>query len=52
MLNLIYKLINKLIAARMKPYMEILVDLQHTGFIVGKSIFYNILAFKVGKEYV
>lgn len=52
LLTLIYKILSKIIANRIKPFMELLVDPQQTGFIFGQNIMDNILAFTVGKEYV
>lgn len=52
MLSLIYKLTRKLIVARVKTLLEFLVDLQQIGFIRGCKILDNILAFKVGKDFV
>lgn len=52
MMALLYKIISKLITNRLKQFMITLFDLQHKGFIAGRKILDNILAYRVGKEYV
>lgn len=52
LLTLIYKILSKILANRIKPFMDLLVDSQQAGFIPGRSIIDNILAFNVGKEFV
>lgn len=51
MLNLVYKIISKLIANKMKLAMPQLIDSQQIGFIAGRNIVDNILTFKVAKEF-
>lgn len=51
MLNLAYKIMSKILANRLKPIMSLLVDIQQSGFITGRSIVNNILTFKVAKEF-
>lgn len=50
LLNLIYKILSKILACRFKPMMELLVDSKQRCFISGKNIIDNILAFRLGKE--
>lgn len=52
MLTFIYKLISKLLARHLQPFMHGLVDREQSGFIKGHKILDNILALKVGKEYI
>lgn len=52
MMTLLYKLISKLLADRIKQFMAFLVDPQQKGFIRGRRILDNILAFRVGREHV
>lgn len=51
MLSLIYKILSKILATHLKPFMQFLVDLEESGFIKGRKILDNILAFKIGKDY-
>lgn len=51
MLTLTFKIINKLMANRMKKVDPFLVDKQQIGFIKGRGILDNILAFKIGQDY-
>lgn len=51
MLTLIYKIISKLLATRFKPFLPSLVDAEKTGFVNGRHILDNILAYKVGREF-
>lgn len=46
------KIISKIIARRFKKVIDHLVDGQQTGFIRGRSILDNILAFRVGQDFV
>lgn len=52
MLMLIYKFISKILALCLQPFMSFPVDKERTGFIKGYKIIDNILALKIGKEYV
>lgn len=51
-MTLLYKIISKLLANTLKPFMPFLVDEEQTGFIAGRQILDNILAFRVGKDYL
>lgn len=51
MLNLVYKIISKLLANRLKPLMGLLIDSQQSGFIAGRSIVDNLLIFRIAKEH-
>lgn len=52
MLSMTYKIISKLLACRIKPLIPSLVDEQQTGFVPGRSILDNLLAFRLGEDWV
>lgn len=51
-MTLLYKIINKVLANRLKEFLGFLVDKEQFGFIVGRRILDNILAFRVSREFV
>lgn len=51
MLTTTYKIISKILAERLKPMVPKVVDQQQTGFVQGKCITDNIIAFKLGQEH-
>lgn len=52
LMNVLYKIINKILAKSLKLYLGFLVDEEQTGFITGRRIQDNILAFGVGRDFV
>lgn len=52
MLNLIYKIISKLLTLQIQPFVPRLVDKEQTGFIKGQKILDNILTLKIEKEHM
>lgn len=52
MLITMYKMISKILTERLKPMVPKVVDLQQTGFVIGRCITDNILALKLGEEHV
>lgn len=52
LMNLLYKIISKLLTIRLKLVLGLLVDDEQIGFIIGRRILDNILAFHVGKDFV
>jgi hypothetical protein len=52
LLTLMYKIIAKLLASRIKDVIPEIVDGQQKGFVKGRSIHDIILAYRIGQEYV
>ncbi|KAL3692706.1 hypothetical protein R1sor_006357 [Riccia sorocarpa] len=51
LLEITYKLIAKILAERLKPFMASLVSMNQTGFIPGRSIFDNVLSLRFGQDW-
>lgn len=51
MLTMTYKIILKILTKRLKPMVPKLVDRQQIGFISGRCIIDNLLAWKMGQEH-
>lgn len=52
MMILLYKIISKMLANRLKLVMGFLVDTEQTGFIAGRHIQDNVLAYRIDKEFL
>lgn len=52
MLPMTYKILSELLANRLKHLIPLLVDSQQTGFVHGRSITDNLLAFCMGEDWV
>lgn len=50
LMNLLYKIISKILANRLKQYLSFLVDEEQTGFIAGRRILDNILVLELGEN--
>ncbi|KAL3693100.1 hypothetical protein R1sor_006751 [Riccia sorocarpa] len=51
LMKLTYKIVTKLLANRVKIVLPTLVDMQQTGFVMGRRITDNVLSLKIGQEW-
>lgn len=52
MLSITYKIISKFLSNKMKPLIPFLVDEQQASFVPSRNILDNLLAFRLGEDWV